>query len=77
MGLPVKKKLSNQEVLDRLIARRKLQRKLEDIADELDIPIILDIDKNPMVYFEELWEIFSDEKKLKDLVSRIKLKTFW
>jgi hypothetical protein len=68
------------ELLEQIRLDKERQRKLSEIALELKIPL-----SNPTNYsksesfvsMKDLWDIFSDENKFKDLTSRLKLKAFW
>jgi hypothetical protein len=70
--------LTTQEllILEDLKFKREEKRKLSEIAHHLNLPIINNSD-NVYVPMKDLWELFSDEKKLKELLSRIRNKAFW
>jgi hypothetical protein len=65
-------------------ANRKLRaeecKSLEEIAKKLNIPYATLTGgsvNGPVILIKDLWEILSDETKLKELVSRVRNKAFW
>lgn len=76
----------NKHVNDRSDSCDKCQREAKHIRNFfniLDIPIMNSVYKNgtPSVHIKVqahvLYDILTDEQKLKDLVSKLKLKAFW
>ena len=53
-------------------------KKAENLIDALDIPSSKDaFGAWVVVYAHDLYDILMDEEKLKELVSKLKLKAFW
>jgi len=56
-------------------------RKLKEIASKLNLPAVVlttgSGGDHVMVSMKDLWELLSDEKKLRELMSRVKNKAFW
>lgn len=51
--------------------------KAQSLMEFLDLPVIDSFGKWSSVYSHDLYDIFTDEEKLKKLVSKLKLKAFW
>lgn len=65
------------ELMELMKAQKNERRRLSEIAHELGIPTSVPNNSDPFVTMKDLWAILSDEKKFKDLTSRLKLKAFW
>lgn len=72
------------ELYLRMNQEKEERKKLLRIAEQLKIPCMLwgnghsdRLKGEPAVLIRDLWEILSDETKLKELLSRLKLKAFW
>jgi hypothetical protein len=55
-------------------AAKEKRRKMAAIAENLKLPTH---GGDSSIYMEDLWEILSDEKKLKEFLSRLNNKAFW
>jgi hypothetical protein len=54
------------------------KRKFGDIAINLKLPYTFSNGGTmPMISIKDLWEVLSDEEKLKELLARVRLKSFW
>lgn len=51
------------------------RNRMQIIARNLGIPV--DTTYSPSVSMKTLWGILTDEKRLKDLVARVKNRAFW
>ncbi len=74
------KKFTDKEIADfkkkeELIAAER--KKYTELADQLGIPNRIDFDRQVSVKMKDLWEILSDDVRLTELVSRLKMKAFW
>lgn len=74
------KKFTDKEIADfkkreELIAAE--QKRYTDLARKLNIPSNIDINRDISVKMKDLWEILSDDVRLTELVSRLKMKAFW
>lgn len=65
------------EVIEVLKEIKERKRKLSEIAFNLGLPVKASNDRGPLIEMQDLWDIISDEKKLKEFVSRAKNKAFW
>ena len=50
---------------------------LSEIADQLKLTTVTTTQNEVLVPMKQLWELLSDEKKCKELLSRVKNKAFW
>jgi len=74
------KKFTDKEIADfkkreELIAAE--QKKYTDLANKLNIPNSIDFSREVSIKMKDLWEILSDDARLTELVSRLKMKAFW
>lgn len=78
------RKISRDEIT-KVIARKEAEsNKLiaiwTEIANKLNIPSRIEmhhLSYDVVVSVSDLWDILSDDDKLKDLVSRVRNKAFW
>ena len=74
------KKFTDKEIADfkkREDAIYAEQKKYTDLADKLNIPHSVDFNREVSVKMKDLWEILSNDARLTELVSRLKMKAFW
>jgi hypothetical protein len=70
------------EMMREFEAKREKRRKMQDIAESLKIPYdvitnTISMERIPYIAIEDLVGHLLDETKLKELISRIRLKAFW
>lgn len=74
------KKFTDKEIADFKKKQDSIvaeQNKYTDLANKLGIPNRVDFDREVSVKMKDLWEILSDDARLTELVSRLKMKAFW
>lgn len=74
----VKSKVPPLDTPEQIRAWHDKLQKAEDLIDELEVPYSKDaFGAWVVVYAHDLYDILTDEEKLKKLVSKLKLKAFW
>ena len=78
--MPLDKYLSKEDlaIWKEIEDARAQRRKLQEIAEHLKIPYTTSPSGNEsLVKMQDLWDILSDETKLKELLCRLRNKAFW
>lgn len=70
------------QLLEEMKMARDERRRLSEIAQHLNLPCMAVSatsygDSEPYIKMKDLWEVLSDEKKLKQFLSRLNNKAFW
>lgn len=69
------------DFLEEIKAAREERRRLSEIAQHLNLPCMTVTasggGSEPYILMKDLWEVLSDEKKLKQFLSRLNNKAFW
>jgi hypothetical protein len=63
--------------MEEMRLRKEERRKLSEIASNLKFTTVNTNSGNILIPFKELWDLLSNEKELRKLISRVKNKAFW